>query len=72
MERFVAIKRAADLLGVTTKTLRNWDAAGKLCPIRTFGGHRRYSILSIEDIISNEQEKIIRDTSASGDSVVSG
>jgi len=50
MIKLVTIKQAADLLGVTTKTLRNGDAAGKLCPIRTLGGHRRYSILDIEDV----------------------
>jgi len=61
MQRLITIKRAAELLGVTTKTLRNWDAAGKLCPIRTLGGHRRYSLLDIEKITHEQDSRYIRD-----------
>ncbi|MFN0166678.1 MAG: MerR family DNA-binding transcriptional regulator [Bryobacteraceae bacterium] len=31
---FVKIHEAADLLGVTEQTLRNWDRARKLKPVR--------------------------------------
>lgn len=34
--------KAAELLGVNTKTLQRWAATGKLRAIRTPGGHRRY------------------------------
>ena len=71
METFVTIKEAAQSLGVTTTTLRNWDRAGKLCPIRTLGGHRRYKISDIQRLTHNEQEKIIRDASAPDGSVAS-
>lgn len=39
----ITIKEAADLLGVTTTTLRRWDKEGKLKPVKTLGGHRRYN-----------------------------
>lgn len=39
----ISIDVAAELLGVTKQTLRNWDKEGKLVPAsRTGGGHRRY------------------------------
>lgn len=65
----MTIKEAAQALGVTTTTLRNWDRAGKLCPIRTLGGHRRYKTSDIQRLTYNAQEKIIGNTSTSGGSV---
>lgn len=39
-----AIGDAADLLGVTVRTLRHWDQIGLLSPQwRTYGGHRLYT-----------------------------
>jgi len=39
----VAIGAVAGMLGVSTKTLRRWDTAGKMKPaFRTAGNHRRY------------------------------
>ncbi|MHA1733836.1 MAG: MerR family DNA-binding transcriptional regulator, partial [Promethearchaeota archaeon] len=39
----VRIGVAAAILGVCTRTLRRWEASGKLLPAcRTAGGHRRY------------------------------
>jgi len=40
----VSIKDASKILGVSTKTLRRWEKSGYLSPIRTQGGHRRYSL----------------------------
>lgn len=34
---------AADLLGVSVRTVANYEKAGKLTAERTEGGHRRYS-----------------------------
>lgn len=33
----------ANLLGVTTQTLQEWDRAGRIRTVRTEGGHRRYA-----------------------------
>jgi excisionase family DNA binding protein len=44
-------QEAADLLGVTVKTLHRWEADGKIKSTRTVGGHRRYDIA---DLIGNK------------------
>ena len=41
MVQFYRIGEAAKRLGVCAKTLRRWDAAGKVHCFRTVGGHRR-------------------------------
>lgn len=38
---YCTITQAAQILHVSTKTLRRWDKAGKIRCIRTAGGHRR-------------------------------
>ena len=35
-------KEAADMLGVTNRTLTNWERKGLLVPVRLPTGHRRY------------------------------
>lgn len=53
-ENLITIKEAATLLSVTTKTLRTWDKEGKLTPIKTIGGHRRYDpkiLLNLNSIV---------------------
>ena len=43
MNKFLAIQQAAELLGVSTQTLRRWERAKKIHPShRTEGGQRRY------------------------------
>lgn len=37
-------KQAADLLGVTVRTLHRWEEQGKIKATRTAGGHRRYQV----------------------------
>ena len=40
---FISISSTAKIIGVSTKTMRRWDAGEKLKPkFRTKGGHRRY------------------------------
>ena len=45
--KYVSIKKAAKILGVSEDTLRRWDRQGKLTAIRTEGGHRRYDISAL-------------------------
>ena len=47
MERIVSIGEAAEVLGVSTTTLRRWEAAGKLVAEHTAGGHRRYDLAKL-------------------------
>ena len=48
MDKYLAIKEASDLLGVSTSTMRRWEAEGRLVPDeRTAGNQRRYLLSSI-------------------------
>ncbi len=52
--RMLSIKEAAELLGVTPKTLREWEKEGKIKSFRTEGGHRRYEI---SQLLGSRKEK---------------
>jgi excisionase family DNA binding protein len=52
---FVKMKEAANLLGVSQKTLINWDNSGKFKAYRTVGKHRRYKLQDINDFIEKQQ-----------------
>jgi excisionase family DNA binding protein len=43
MNNLVTVKEAANLLGVSSKTIRRWENEGRITSIRTIGGHRRFS-----------------------------
>lgn len=51
MNKLITIKEASELLSVNPKTLRRWDKANVLKPVRTFGGHRRYKLSDIKNFI---------------------
>lgn len=55
MDELISIKKAAKMLGVAQSTLREWDKNGRLKPIRTVGGHRRYRLADLTKIQSGEQ-----------------
>ncbi len=42
MKSLLTIKEAAQFLGVSSKTLRRWENAGRIKSLRTKGGHRRF------------------------------
>jgi putative resolvase len=44
MTEQLTLSKASKIIGVTTKTLRNWDDAGKIKTTRTSGNHRRISM----------------------------
>ena len=54
----LTIKEAAELLGVSTKTLRRWESEGKLQSERTSGGHRRYDIVQLLGIEHGKRKTI--------------
>lgn len=49
MKQLVSIGKAADMLGVSIDTLRIWEEQGKISPVYTQGGHRRYKVTEIEE-----------------------
>jgi excisionase family DNA binding protein len=48
-QTFLTIQDTAKLLKVSTKTLRRWEAKGTLVPVRTSGGHRRYTLPQVKE-----------------------
>ena len=44
----LSIGEAAKLLGVHKTTLRRWEDAGKINPVRTPGGQRRYTLRDLQ------------------------
>ncbi|MFX1294368.1 MAG: hypothetical protein ACFFD2_05880 [Promethearchaeota archaeon] len=53
MGQFSRIGEAAFLLGICSKPIRRWDAAGKITCHRIISGHRRISLLEIERILNH-------------------
>lgn len=61
MNKYITIKDAANILGVSKITLRNWDKSGKLKAYRhPFNNYRVYKLEDIDKII----EMIETDVSA--------
>lgn len=48
MDKLLKIRECADLLGVSSSTLRRWEHEKKLIPERTRGGQRRYRLSKIK------------------------
>lgn len=64
MAELLNIAQAAEYLSVSIDTLRLWDKSGKLKPLKTPGGHRRYDKSTLNDFIGykeiiEEQPKIV-------------
>ncbi len=49
--KLFTIQEAADILKVSTKTLRRWDKSGRFVPIRTVGNQRRYAKEQIDGFV---------------------
>jgi excisionase family DNA binding protein len=47
VSKLVSIGEAAKILGVSVQTLRRWEREGKLVPLRTAGGTRRYELATL-------------------------
>jgi len=58
MEKHYTLLKAAQLLGVTTQTLRNWDNAGKIRTIRTPGNQRRIPESEISKLLTPGVEEV--------------
>lgn len=51
MKEEIRIGKAAEMIGVSVQTLRNWEKAGKLQPLRSPGGQRYYRLADINRFI---------------------
>jgi len=52
--RWVTLGRASEILGVDDSTLRRWADSGRLRVYRTPGGHRRFSLVNLEEIVAGD------------------
>lgn len=52
-EELISISEAASILGISIDTLRRWDQSGKLVPIKSEGGHRKYYRSQVELYLNN-------------------
>lgn len=55
IDRLLSIRQAAEMLGVTSKTLRRWESDKKITSKKTKGGHRRYLLSDINKLQGIEQ-----------------
>jgi len=62
INRKLTIGEASKLLSVSDETLRIWERGGKITPIYTEGGHRRYNKIDIEKLAGTYIEPIIPET----------
>lgn len=60
MYKLLKIKEAAELLRVTTTTLRRWEKAKKLIPQRTKGGQRRYEMSQINPHLTRQIDSNVK------------
>ena len=53
-EIYFSIKEAAEILGISTLTLRNWDKSGKFPAQRhPMNNYRVYKLSTLEDVIND-------------------
>jgi excisionase family DNA binding protein len=45
-------REVAAIFGVRTSTIARWAREGRLTPLRTPGGHRRYSHAAVRDVLA--------------------
>ena len=60
----VSIREAADMLGMSQESLRRWETAGKIKAERTAGGHRRYDLVQLRQVMAQLSQPTQRTTIA--------
>lgn len=54
LSEYLTVRKAAQLLGVSVSTLRNWDRCGKLKPVRNpLNGYRLYRLDHLLKLLGN-------------------
>jgi len=66
MEKLLSLRDAMAYLHVCKSTLHRWDKEGKLIPLKTSGGHRRYKLSELQrfsgDIAEDEKPSVSDET----------
>lgn len=61
MAKFITIKEASNMIGVTSLTLRNWDKNGKLKAVRhPMNNYRVYKLEDIEEVVKSIEVGVIK------------
>lgn len=55
-EELLTPGEVARLFGVDPKTVTRWASAGKLSPLRTLGGHRRYRASEVRSLLQRSDD----------------
>ena len=58
---FLNVGQAAEYLGVSAASLRNWSDQGKVPVYRTPGGQRRYRVTDLDKFIESWRETPVGD-----------
>lgn len=56
-DEWLTLGEAADRLGVHANTLRRWTDQGRIPFMLTLGGHRRFAVQQIEDLLAEQQQQ---------------
>lgn len=54
MDKLLSIKKVSEILDVHIDTLRRWDNDGKLKAVRTEGGHRKYKLSDVCELLGED------------------
>ena len=56
----LSIRKAAEYLDVTEDCLRKWEKSGKITPLKTAGGHRRYKREDLDRLVGIESDDEVK------------
>lgn len=56
----LSIRKAAKYLDVTEDCLRKWEKGGKITPLKTAGGHRRYKREDLDRLVGIESDDEVK------------
>ena len=67
-DRLMTPAEVASLFRVDPKTVTRWANSGKLSPIKTLGGHRRYRESQVRDLLQGTNSNGIDESGGVNDS----
>lgn len=59
---YLSVGEAAELLGISTDTLRRWEKAGRIQSCRTPTNHRRFELSEIMALLKTAEASTMTDT----------